>query len=196
MSSFIGHSLIAITAFKYGDKDNNGRNRFIWLGWLIVCALAPDIDYLFKTLQSTSNDGIRITHSITASLILPAITIIFLLLTNNRKDIKASSIQVIIAGLSHLILDLLVGVTPNPLLWPLSNMAIKSPVGILPSAGSLNVFNYYFYRNLIIELGIVGPVCYLLLMSASGISKINKFKIAILLIVFLSCLFWSLSLNR
>ena len=195
MSSFIGHSLIAVTAFKFGDKDNR-RNGFIWLGWLIVCALAPDIDYLFKTLQSTSNNGIRITHSIAVSLILPVITIIFLSLRKNRKDIKASSIQVIIAGLSHLILDMMVGVTPEPLFWPLSNVAIKLPVGILPSAGSPSIFNYYFYRNLVIELGILGPVCWLLLISGGGISKINKFKIAVLLIILLSCLFWSLSLKR
>ena len=196
MSSFIGHSLIAITVFKCGDKENNGRNEFIWLSWLILCALLPDIDYLFVALQSTNNNGIRITHSIAISLILPAITIIFLSLKNNWKDIKVSSIQVIIAGLSHLILDMLVGVTPVPLLWPLSNIAIKLPIGILPSAGSINIFNYYFYRNLIIELGVLSPICYLLLILCNRISEINKFKITILLIIFLSCLFWSLNLDR
>jgi membrane-bound metal-dependent hydrolase YbcI (DUF457 family) len=196
MSSFIGHSLIAITVFKCGDIENNRRNKFIWLSWLILCVLLPDIDYLFRSLQSPNNNGIRITHSIAVSLILPVITIFFLLLKNNRKDIKVSCIQVIIAGLSHIILDMLVGVTPDPLLYPLSNIAIKLPIGLLPSAGSINIFNYYFYRNLIIELGILSPICYLLLMLCKGISEVNKFKITILLIVFLSCLFWSLNLNR
>ena len=196
MSSFIGHSLIAITAFKYGDKEYNGRNEFIWLGWLILCALLPDIDYLFTSLQSTNNNGIRITHSIAVSLILPVITIIFLLFKNGRKDIKASAIQVTIAGLSHIILDMMVGVTPDPLFFPFSNTAIKLPIGILPSAGSLNIFNYYFYRNLIIELGILSPVCYLLLTLRNGRSEINKFKITILLTIFLCCLIWSLNLKR
>ena len=196
MSSFIGHGLIAITAFKYGDKENNGRSGFIWLSWLILCALLPDIDYLFTALQSTNNNGIRITHSIALSLILPIITIIFILFKNGWKDIKVSSIQVTTAGLSHLILDMMVGVTPVPLLFPLSNMAIKPPLGILPSAGGLNISNYYFYRNLIIELGILSPICYLLLILRNGVSEINKFRITILLTIFLCCLIWSLNLNR
>jgi membrane-bound metal-dependent hydrolase YbcI (DUF457 family) len=160
MSSFIGHSLIAITVFKCADKGNNRRSRIIWLSWLVVCALVPDVDYVFIKLQSTHNNGIRITHSIAFALLLPVITIIFLLLKKN-KEIKVKSIQVILAGMSHLILDMLVGVTPDPLLFPISNMAVKFPIGILPSAGAISLFNYYFYRNLIIELGILTPICYL-----------------------------------
>lgn len=196
MSSFLGHGLIAITVFKYGNKENNRRNKFIWFVWLTICAFLPDIDYLFKTLQSTSNNGVRITHSIALSLLLPFITIVFLFYKKNRKDLKARSIQVIVAGLSHIILDMLVGGKPDPLFWPLSNAAIKLPFGVLPSAGSISIYNYYFYRNLIIELGILMPVCYLILKSANGKSEIDKYKLILLLITFSSCLFWSLNLDR
>jgi inner membrane protein len=195
MSSFIGHSLIAITVFKFADKGNNKRSRIIWLSWLVICALFPDVDYVFIKLQSTHHNGIRITHSIAFSLLLPVITIIFLLLKRN-KQIKVKSIQVILAGISHLVLDMLVGVTPLPLLFPLSNTAVKLPAGILPSAGAINLFNYYFYRNLIIELGIIAPICYLLFKANSNTLVLNRLKIAALLIIFLSCMLWSLSLNR
>jgi len=195
MSSLIGHSLIAITVFKYADKGNNKGSRIIWLSWLVICALFPDIDYVFIKLQSAHNNGIRITHSIAFSLILPVITIIFLLFKRN-KEIKVKSIQVILAGTSHLALDILVGVTPAPLLFPLSNTAVKLPIGILPSAGAINIFNYYFYRNLIIELGILAPICYLLFKVNSSTLVLNRLKIAVLLVIFLSCVFWSLSLNR
>lgn len=195
MSSFIGHSLIAITVFKYADKGNDRRSKIIWLSWLVICALFPDVDYLFIKLQSTHNNGIRITHSIAFSLLLPVITIIFLFLTKN-KEIKVKSIQVILAGISHLVLDMLVGVTPDPLLFPLSDTAVKLPAGILPSAGAISLFNYYFYRNLLIEVGILAPICYLLFKAANSTSGLNRLKMAALLIIFLSCVFWSLSLNR
>ena len=195
MSSFIGHSLIAITVFKCADKGNDRRSKIIWLSWLVICALFPDVDYVFIKLQSTQNNGIRITHSIAFSLLLPVITIIFLFLKRN-KEIKVKSIQVIAAGISHLVLDMLVGVTPEPLLFPLSDTAVKLPAGILPSAAAISLFNYYFYRNLLIEVGILAPICYLLFKAADRTSGLNRLKMAALLIIFLSCVFWSLSLNR
>jgi membrane-bound metal-dependent hydrolase YbcI (DUF457 family) len=195
MSSFIGHSLIAITVFKYADKGNDRRSKIIWLSWLVICALFPDVDYVFIKLQSTQNNGIRITHSIAFSLLLPVITIIFLFLKRN-KEIKVKSIQVIAAGISHLVLDMLVGVTPEPLLFPLSDTAVKLPAGILPSAGAISLFNYYFYRNLLIEVGILAPICYLLFKAANSTSGLNRLKIAALFTIFLSCVFWSLNLNR
>jgi inner membrane protein len=197
MSSIIGHSLAAITIFKCADERNNKNDKYVWLSWLIICALFPDLDYIFVALQSINHNGIRITHSIVIALVLPFISICFLMLKVGRKDIKVKSVQLILAGLSHLMLDLMVGVTPIAILWPLSNKIIKMPFGVLPSAGKISIWNYYFYRNLIIEIGILMPICFMLFYIFNGYKpKIGKLKIITLLIVFISSLIWSMSLAR
>jgi inner membrane protein len=64
----------------------------------------------------------------------------------------------VLAGLSHLGLDILVGVSYLPLFWPISMKIYKLPFGLLPSAVAVNFTNPYFYRNLFIELGIFVPL--------------------------------------
>jgi len=170
----------------------------MWGGWLIVIASAPDIDYLVPALNSRAHHGIRITHSVTFSLILPLCTAVILYLAGKRgRELMALSACASLAGLSHLVLDFLVGVTPRPLLWPLSAATFASPVGILPSAGKLHLSNYYFYRNLIIEVGVLAPLAFV----ASGLyrgktSVQNWIKIILLLIIAGSFIVWSLSLSR
>ncbi len=62
------------------------------------------------------------------------------------------------AGLSHVLLDLLVGVTPAALVWPFSRATVRLAGGILPSAGRLSLGNPYLYRNLLIEAGVLLPI--------------------------------------
>ena len=40
-----------------------------------------------------------------------------------------------------------------------------SPIGVLPSAGAISLTNFYFFRNLGIEIGVLLPI-YLLVFSA------------------------------
>lgn len=84
------------------------------------------------------------------------------------------------AGLSHLILDLSVGVTPLPLLLPLVKISFKLPFGILPSAGRVDLQNYYFYRNLWLEMGVLLPVfvvtCLLGFNKVSTVKNLPLFK--------------------
>src|SRR5262249_7369043 len=136
--------------------------RLMWAGWLIALASAPDLDYLIPALGSPAHHGLRITHSVAFSLVLPLCTggALYLARVPVRQR-RSLSICAALAGLSHLVLDFLVGVTPLPLLWPLSASAITSPIGVLPSAGRMRVLNYYFYRNLLIEVGILAPILYL-----------------------------------
>jgi inner membrane protein len=133
----------------------------MWLGWLVVLASAPDIDYLVPALGSPAHQGNRITHSIAFSLILPLFSVGALYFVKCLKSQRRLlSICAVLAGLSHLVLDFLVGVTPLPLLWPLGSGAFSSPVGILPSAGRIQLSNYYLYRNVLIEIGVLAPICY------------------------------------
>ncbi len=102
--------------------------------------------------------------------------------------------QVILAALSHLVLDLLVGVTPLPLLFPLSKIPFKLPWGILPSAGKIALNNYYFYRNLLLEMGVLLPIFILIsLINTRDISNhrnrpVTKFFGQFSVIILLLCL--------
>jgi membrane-bound metal-dependent hydrolase YbcI (DUF457 family) len=142
MSSFLGHSLAAYSlASAMRQNPASPLGRLCWAGWLIALASAHDLDYLIPALSSPAHHGIRITHSIAFSLILPLCTGVALCLASNpERQRRSLSICAALAGLSHLVLDFLVGVTPLPLLWPLSAAAFISPIGVLPSAGRMQIW--------------------------------------------------------
>lgn len=199
MSSFLGHSLVAYTFFSLEQwKRHTSRWRAVWLVWLVVLASAPDIDYIVPALGSPAHHGSRITHSIAFSLILPLFSVGALYFLKGLKSQRGLlSVCAVLAGLSHLVLDFLVGVTPLPLLWPLSSAAFSSPVGILPSAGRIQLSNYYLYRNALIEVGILAPLCYVargLYLGESGIRR--RARMLILLLVAGCFVAWSVSLSR
>ena len=127
--------------------------------WLLLAAWGPDIDYLWPAVHPTAHNGLRITHSLLGSLIVPSITGLWLTGQTIPMIAKRQLIgQVAIASLSHIGLDVLVGVTPLPLLYPFDLKTIRLPFGILPSAGKIQVTNYYFYRNLYLEMGVLLPL--------------------------------------
>lgn len=199
MSSFIGHSFAAYTLASAAPYGRGAASlRFVWAAWLIVLASAPDVDYLVPALNSRAHHGLRITHSVAFSLVLPLCTaVVFCLTGRGGRGLKALGVCAALAGLSHLALDFLVGVTRLPLLWPLSAATFASPAGILPSAGGLQLTNYYFYRNLVIELGILGPTLYVargLYCGALGVQ--NRARIIVLLMIAGCFIAWSLGLSR
>ncbi|OUL30170.1 hypothetical protein BV378_04785 [Nostoc sp. RF31YmG] len=193
MSSFIGHTIPAIGLYFSRRRQTYS---FVWLIWLILVAWFPDIDYLSSALRP---DGMRITHSILFCSILPCLTIILLKFSRFKKpEFKFMKIQVILTAFSHLVLDLLVGVGALPLLYPFSLERFKLPLGLLPSAGKINLSNYYFYRNLLIEMGILLPLLLSCLIVNQQLEmNINK-KIAITLLLTISGSFmlWAFSLPR
>lgn len=170
----------------------------MWLAWLVVLASAPDIDYLVPALGSPAHRGSRITHSVAFSLILPLLTVGVLYFVKGTESHRGLlSVCAVLAGLSHLVLDFLVGVTPLPLLWPLGSAGFSSPVGILPSAGRIRLSNYYLYRNVLIEVGVLAPLCYVaraLYLGESGIR--DRARVLILLLVAGCFVAWSVSLSR
>lgn len=200
MSFFVGHSLAAVTVFSIGRRSAGSRySRLIWLIWLILVASTPDVDYVFPFLASPAHENVRITHSIAASLLLPLGTVAVLTVLRLPRNVFCElSLQVIAAGLSHLLLDLLVAVTPLPLFYPLDSTAFKLPFGLLPSAGRVQFSNFYFYRNLTIEIGILAPVFYAAVEIYKGCinGKQGKLKLALLTLTAMCFLFWSLALKR
>lgn len=199
MSSFLGHTLAAITIQALAKPYNSKSHLRVWLGWLVVIASAPDIDYIIPIFHPSSHQGMRITHSIFSSLLLPLSTIgILVLIRVGVQTLKICSLQVILAGLSHLVMDLLVGVTPLPLLYPWHLQLFKLPFGILPSAGRIQFNNYLFYKNIFIELGVLTPLFYSILIASKGNKILQKQKIIVPLLLFISACFmtWAFNLSR
>jgi membrane-bound metal-dependent hydrolase YbcI (DUF457 family) len=199
MSSFLGHSLAAYSLASAAPyREGSSSQRFMWAGWLVVLASAPDIDYLIPVLNSRAHDGLRITHSVAFSLALPVCAAVALcLISRDRRKLKTLSVCAALAGLSHLVLDFLVGVTPLPLLWPFSAAAFAAPAGILPSVGRVQLSNCYFYRNLAIETGILAPMLYVARGIYCGtIGVQNRARIIVLLMIAGCFIVWSLGLSR
>lgn len=195
MSSFVGHVLAALTIGKLFEEKTTFAQKAVWQTCLVACAFAPDIDYVIASLNFVNNSGLRITHTIAFCLILPIFLMFFLFLFR-QKNVFWKGMQAALAGISHLFLDLLVGSRQgDPLFYPLTKQKIVLPFGILPSAGEIRLTNYFFYRNTLLELGILLPVFLLILHFAHKV-KINKLTAFCLLCIFAVALVWSISLKR
>ncbi len=191
MASFVGHSMTGMAICLYADKSPGKYPA--WLFWLIILAIFPDIDYGFIWLFGLKAD-IRVTHSIIFCSILPTFTMVyFKLLPSNERD-KKRWIHAFGAAYSHLILDLLTGVSSLPLLWPFTGELFKLPFGILPSAGRIALTNRYFYRNLIIESGILLPVYSFILMK--GAVRKRLLLLVLHVLIFIPFLVWGITLER
>ncbi len=201
MSSFIGHSLAGLTTYGLTQQlQKNRRINWIWLIWLLVIASIPDIDYLIRVLRiQQANQILRISHSLLGGILMPACTILGLWLLGKRgKSFKFKSLQVVLVGLSHLLLDMLTGVSALPLFYPFSLQAFRLPFGLLPSAGRIRLTNYFFYRNIFIELGVLIPLSISLLLSIRDSTKSSNrlLFIAAGFVVSVCFTIWAFSLSR
>jgi hypothetical protein len=84
-----------------------------------------------------------------------------------------------------------VGVTPAPLLWPFSRQEYRLSFGLLPSAGTVNFTNFYFYRNLALEMAILAPSIYLVLRFINN----KKLTLKELFLFFILVVFVTISFN-
>ncbi len=127
------------------------------------------------------------------------LTLIYLRLKGERRQTIAKIIiPLSLAGFSHLILDMLVGVTSLPLLFPFSDRIFKLPFGVLPSAGKMSLFNYYFYHNLAIELGVLVPLscCSYILKRKQKLNSKRLGVIVLLLIIAGRFMYLAYNLSR
>lgn len=161
MSSFLGHSIVGAVMANQHEKKNVKELVLVSL-FFIFLSCSPDIDYLINYLRGESF-AIRYTHSIGYVVLVTVMALVL------RRFIFRSLLGHLpiylfcLAPFSHLILDFLVGVHPNPYLYPFTDETMVSPIGILPSSGSVSLTNYYFWRNMLIELLIFVPFALVLL---------------------------------
>jgi len=158
MSSFIGHFAAGVAVYLGHSTWANKPERRL-LPVFILLAVLPDFDYFALWFFKVSAQP-RFTHSI--SFCLVASTLAWLCIRQLHGRSAKTLVALAIASCSHPALDLLVGVHPVPILWPLPLPEVQSPIGLLPSAGHLSLTNYYLWRNLLIECGVLLPAFALL----------------------------------
>lgn len=195
MSSLVGHGLAGVAVYLACNRA--GDRRTLWaLPAFVFLAVCPDLDYLaiwWRHAQPT----LRLTHTLAFALAASALMwcLTFRLRTGAVANIPFRAL--LLASISHPLLDLLVGAHGLPLLWPFTDRQVALPFGLLPSAGRLALDNYYLWRNLLIELGILVPLFGLLAAIARGTTpRVLARNAAFVLPFWLAMLTWSVSLQR
>ncbi|AZZ93482.1 hypothetical protein EUZ85_23270 [Hahella sp. KA22] len=194
MSSIFGHALIGAAIGDNAKPESKSEQLFLSLFFmgLVVC---PDLDYLLTWCFGV-NIAPRYTHSIGASLVIACIGLGLKKYVFVKRLRNANSLLICVASIAHVLMDYCVGVHKNPIFWPLTDSVYALNHGFLPSAGKLDILNFYFWRNLIIEMGILVPVAAFI--SARGRNTLKKrVYIAILAVgVLMLCGYISIGLSR
>ena len=191
MSSFLGHASTGVALFLSQSTLRSPAARF-GLPACVVLAIAPDFDYFAYWLFHVNSEP-RWTHSLLFALAASLLVRQALRLSGDAARTISWPILAA-AACSHMLLDLLVGVHPVPVLWP--GPQWTSPIGLLPSAGRIDPGNYYFWRNLLIECAVLMPVL------ALGVALARKIAIrrmavpfAILAPLWIVFIAWSLAIH-
>jgi inner membrane protein len=192
MSSFFGHASVGAALFL-GQTRPVASRALPGLGLLVLLAILPDFDYFAFWLFGIDTEP-RWTHSLLFALVASSLAWIG---TRRAGPELAFPFWVLAAAAcSHPVLDLLVGVHPVCVLWPLPLPQWQSPVGLLPSAGSMNVKNFYFWRNLVIETGVLVPAFALYVGMRSEVPWRRLGSIGVVLLpVWLWFVFWSVQIH-
>ena len=104
MSSEIGHALTGFAIYVLEKPRPRFVHReVIWAAWLACAAISPDIDYLLPALFPANHDHLRITHSLTAGLVLPSLTLLWLFWRGERgARLGTRGLQLLLASWSHI----------------------------------------------------------------------------------------------
>ncbi|MGH6754443.1 MAG: metal-dependent hydrolase [Bradyrhizobium sp.] len=195
MSSIIGHAAAGVSVYLACNRLAD-RRALAALPVFVFLAICPDLDYLAIWLFH-SHTAPRLTHTLVFSLVAASVAWLFTASLRKNQRAKLPFIALLTASVSHPLLDLLVGAHPLPLLWPLPDPDVFLPFGVLPSAGSLALENYYLWRNLLIELAVLSPVFAMLVVFARRIPfrtiAPKAFVVAPLWLLFVV---WSVGLQR
>jgi inner membrane protein len=160
MPSVFGHIIAStfLNRFLYGRK-----NELRLYGWAAFCAFAPDLDVLafYWDIPYHSPWGHRgFTHSIFFGLLFGAL--IAWLIARNRADFFKIALVMILATLSHPLLDMMTdGGLGCALWWPLSDTRLFfpfRPIAVSP-IGISSFFSPWGMHALASELLCIGVPC-------------------------------------
>lgn len=195
MSSFFGHAATGLAIGLICRERCGSRGRTA-LPLFVLLAICPDFDYLAIWLFDARAVP-RITHTLVFCLGVAALARYCLRWVGRHVSMRPPFLALSAAAISHLLLDLAVGVHGLPVLWPLPIVELASPIGLLPSAGRIALDNPYFWRNLLIEAGVLFPVLALgVALAASKPRPGLRRRVLVIAPLWLGFLFWSVSLPR
>lgn len=159
MSSLIAHLAAGTTAYACRRASSAPARDVPLLAACLALAVLPDLDYLLWWAGRIALEP-RLTHSLGFAAGSALLAWVLMRGWRARRGLRPLPLAGILvaAAASHQLLDFLVGVHPSPWLWPFDKHAFRSPLGLLPSAGRLDFGNPYLWRNLLIEMGVLGPV--------------------------------------
>lgn len=195
MSSFLGHALIGTALFARNHKLDTSRDVLSCL-FVAGLAMSPDVDYLFRWFFN-ARPPLRYTHSLCFCLCVGLMAWGWTAVFCRQNFSPIPTRLLFFAPLSHLLLDFLVGVYPLPLGWPFYAKPFVLSFGVLPSAGKLSLTNYYLWRNLLIEMGILLPIVIAMIPRLrKWVFNNSVYRQGLVFTVFLYFLLTSVQLNR
>ena len=194
MSSFFGHALIGVSL---GDNSNvkSGREKSICLAIFAFLAVCPDLDYLPTWLFNINMEP-RYSHSILACLLIGGFAVFLKYFVFKNSLRSTNNLLLVAAPITHITLDYFVGVHKNPILWPISQELLAFGHGVLPSAGKIDLRNFYFWRNLGIEMGILIPLSVFISPTLFNAVSKKRFVLALFVFVGVVCAFIGYRLHR
>ena len=194
MSSFAAHAAAGAAVYMACRRPGPASGR--WLAACVVLAMLPDVDYLLWWGWRIHVDP-RLTHSLVFCG-LAAVCAGWWLRRSAPAAVGPAHLGALcVASGSHLLLDWLVGVHGLPLFWPLLAHEFSAPVGLLPSADRLDPSNYYLWRNLFIEAGVLLPALAAAALAwRHGWRALARRRTALLVPAWAGFVYWSVSLSR
>ncbi len=195
MSSLLAHMAIGATIYL-ARRERPSLKVGAGISACVLLAVLPDIDYFAWWVLRIQIEP-RITHSLVFCAASAVAAWALLRFFHGQEGGLPSILTLLLAACSHLALDYMVGVHTLPLLWPIGQTDFVAPFGVLPSAGRLDIGNFYLWRNLLIELGVVFPVlAALIAVGRRECARITSSRILLILPVWVAFLCWSVSLQR
>jgi len=183
MATPIGHALAGYAVFSTYTPAAR-RDRRMLLGWCLVMAMAPDVDFLPGMLMGQPGRYHQgLSHSLGVAVVVSlALTLLY---SRKRHTMAADGGRFFLAYASHLVLDFWGSDTRPPygipLFWPLSERVYLAPwpifVGVqhtLPTTATTGnwlatIFQPVNLRALGLEVLVLLPIT--LLVRALGIPK-------------------------
>ena len=174
MPSPVGHCLIGLGSAQLVHR---GRTRLILLAVILITAIAPDFDFIPGLLIGDINRFHHgPSHSIGFALAYALLGALLLRFNSDFRHFRSTFTLLLVVYLSHLLADLMsvdhgapYGI---PLLWPISDQYLISPVSLFmkiehgPYGGDTatvmaNIFSWHNLIAVTVEFIVAAPLLWL-----------------------------------